>query len=145
MIHAAHKGHVTGVSWSADCRRLVTCGTDSTVAIWDSESGAPLHRFGFKAGTLACVAVSPMGLYVAGGSSTGTLSVVNVATATREIPEPSFLYNWLAHLEPQVSDMGGGDSLSGRRERLLGAGEGSAGYLGIYMMHGSMCYITVPP
>lgn len=105
MIHPAHKGRVTGVSWSADCRRLVTCGTDSVAAIWDSESGAPLHRFGFKAGPLTCVAVSPSGLYVAGGSSTGTLSVVNVATATREIPEPSFLYNWLAHLETQVGGM----------------------------------------
>ena len=102
MISPAHKGKVTGVSWSADCRRIVTCGADSVIAIWDSESGAPLHRFPVKAGALTSVAVSPMGLYVAGGSTSGTLSVVNVPTATREIPEPSFLYNWLSTKDKSV-------------------------------------------
>jgi WD40 repeat protein len=102
MINGAHKGKVTGVSWSADCRRIVTCGDDSVLAVWDSESSAPLHKFPVKSGPLNCVSVSPMGLFLAGGSNTGTLSMVNMATSTREIPEPSFLYNWLASKDPQV-------------------------------------------
>lgn len=69
--------------------------------IWDAESGANLHKFNVKAGPLTSVAVSPQGMFVAGGSSTGTLSVVNTSLSTRSVPEPSFLYNWLSNLEPQ--------------------------------------------
>eukprot|EP00955_Chlamydomonas_euryale_P107337 365758-Chlamydomonas_euryale.AAC.18 len=39
--------------------------------------------------------------YIVVGSLSGTLSVVNVGLVTREVPEPSFLYNWLASHEPQ--------------------------------------------
>lgn len=48
MIKPAHKGKVTSCSWSSDCRRLATCGLDSMVCIWDSESGAALHKFNIK-------------------------------------------------------------------------------------------------
>lgn len=41
----------------------------------------------------------PQGQYVAGGSTTGTLSVVNLAAAARMVPEPSFLYHWLSTKE----------------------------------------------
>ncbi|GIL71256.1 hypothetical protein Vretifemale_1855, partial [Volvox reticuliferus] len=96
MIYQAHKGKVTGCSWSADCRKFTTCGTDSVAAIWDAESGAPLFKFNLKAGPLTSCSVSPSGLYVAAGSTTGTLSVSNLATAARNTPEPSFLFSWLA-------------------------------------------------
>ena len=33
---------------------------------------------------------------MAAGSSTGTLSVCNIPMALRNIPEPSFLYNWMS-------------------------------------------------
>mmetsp|Transcript_14469 Transcript_14469/g.31389 ORF Transcript_14469/g.31389 Transcript_14469/m.31389 type:complete len:1906 (-) Transcript_14469:1211-6928(-) len=103
IISEAHKGKVSSCSWSFDCRRLVTAGADSVMAVWDSESGAPLHKFNVKAGTLSCVSVSPQGIYVAAGSNSGTLSVINVPTASRHVPEPSFLYNWLATHEPKPS------------------------------------------
>ncbi|KAG2498331.1 hypothetical protein HYH03_003591 [Edaphochlamys debaryana] len=103
MIYQAHKGKVTGCSWSADCRKMTTCGTDSAVAIWDAESGAPLFKFNLKAGPLTSCSVSPAGLYVASGSTTGTLSVSNLATAARNVPEPSFLFHWLATHEPKAS------------------------------------------
>lgn len=45
----------------------------------------------------------PQGLYVAGGSTTGTLSVCNVSTAQRNTPEPSFLYHWLSTHELKAS------------------------------------------
>ena len=104
MIKKAHKGHVTACSWSADCRRLVTSGADSNVAVWDAESGAALYRFDIKSGPLTSVSCSPQGQFMCTGSSSGTLAVVNVHLATRNIPEPSFLYNWLANKpEPQLA------------------------------------------
>lgn len=33
QIHGAHKGKVTACSWSYDCRRFVTAGADSTMAV----------------------------------------------------------------------------------------------------------------
>ncbi len=49
-----------------------------------------------QAGSLTSCAVSPSGTYVAAGSTTGTLSVSNIALAARTQPEPSFLFHWLA-------------------------------------------------
>ena len=103
MIFQGHKGKVTSCSWSADCRKFSTCGTDSVMAIWDAESGAPLFKFNVKAGPLTSCSVSPTGAYVAGGSTTGTLSVCNILTANRNTPEPSFLYHWLATHEIRQS------------------------------------------
>lgn len=100
-IPGAHRGKVTACAWSFDCRRFATCGADSVMAVWDAESGAPLHRFPVKAGTLTTVAISPQGRYVAGGSATGTLSVCNIPQAARAVPEPSFLYHWMANKEPK--------------------------------------------
>lgn len=103
VIYAAHKGKVTSCSWSADCRKFTTCGTDSVTAIWDAESGAPLFKFNLKAGPLTSCSVSPSGIYVAAGSTTGTLSVSNIAIAARNTPEPSFLFHWLATHESKAS------------------------------------------
>ncbi len=72
QIPGAHKGKVTSCSWSFDCRRFVTTGVDSVMAVWDAESGAPLFRFDTKSGAMSCVSVSPAGIYVAGGSTSGT-------------------------------------------------------------------------
>ncbi|PNW77392.1 hypothetical protein CHLRE_10g434600v5 [Chlamydomonas reinhardtii] len=104
MIYQAHKGKVTGCSWSADCRKFTTCGTDSVTAVWDAEGGQPLFKFNLKAGPLTSCAVSPSGLYVAAGSTTGTLSVSNLAMASRSTPEPSFLFHWLATHELKQSN-----------------------------------------
>ncbi|GFR45654.1 hypothetical protein Agub_g7065 [Astrephomene gubernaculifera] len=104
MIYQAHKGKVTGCSWSADCRKFTTCGTDSVTMVWDAESGAPLFKFNLKAGPLTSCAVSPSGMYVAAGSTTGTLSVSNLMTAARTTPEPSFLFHWLATHEHRASN-----------------------------------------
>ncbi|KAG1680624.1 hypothetical protein FOA52_015073 [Chlamydomonas sp. UWO 241] len=103
MIQPAHKGQATACSWSSDCRRLITCGDDSVMAMWDTESGAAMHKFDMKSGGLSCVSVSPLMQFVATGSSSGTLSVINVGLATRDVPEPSFLYNWLAAQDPKTA------------------------------------------
>lgn len=49
---------VTSCSWSFDCRRLVTAGTDSMMAVWDAESGSPMYKFKVKSGPLTTCAVS---------------------------------------------------------------------------------------
>ncbi|MEW5316534.1 MAG: hypothetical protein WDW38_007902 [Sanguina aurantia] len=99
ILTGAHKGKVSCCDWSADCRRFVTSGADSSLAIWDAESGAQMFRFHLKSGPLTTCSVSPQGLYVATGSSSGTLSVCNVAHSLRATPEPSFLYHWLSTQE----------------------------------------------
>eukprot|EP00798_Chlamydomonas_sp_ICE-L_P028268 gene28270-31373_t len=103
IIKEAHKGRVTSCTWSFDCRRFVTAGQDSILAVWDSESGAPLLKYDIATGPLTTCAVSPMGVYVAAGSSTGTLSVCSIPLSSKVIPEPSFLYHWMSNREPKVA------------------------------------------
>lgn len=39
----------------------------------------------------------PQGIYLAGGSTTGTLAVCSLPLTSRTLPEPSFLYHWLSN------------------------------------------------
>jgi WD40 repeat protein len=69
---------VTSCGWSFDCRRFVTAGSDSVMAVWDAESGAPCYKFNIKAGALTCVSVSPQGIYVAAGSNSGAACILRL-------------------------------------------------------------------
>ena len=89
---AGRLSNVTGVVFSPDGKRLVTCGWmyidyahkfkdySSVANMWDAESGERLVSFIGHQGDVLCVAVSPNGKYVATGSEDNTAKVWDANT-----------------------------------------------------------------
>ncbi|MDX1945013.1 MAG: c-type cytochrome domain-containing protein [Pirellulaceae bacterium] len=42
QVLAGHTAHVLGVAWKADGQRLVSCGGDQVLKLWDASAGVPL-------------------------------------------------------------------------------------------------------
>jgi WD40 repeat protein len=59
-----HEGAVTGLSLSADGKRLASCSKDRTVRVWDLASGKQLHKFTDEEAVLG-VAFAPDGKKIA--------------------------------------------------------------------------------
>jgi WD40 repeat protein len=69
-----HRDVVSGVAYSADGRRLATCGWDDSVRVYDVDNGlAPrlLETYDWKVGRLFTVAFSPDGTLAAVGGDCG--------------------------------------------------------------------------
>jgi serine/threonine protein kinase len=62
---AGHTKKINGMSVSSDFSRLVTCGEDGLVLLWDVKSGAQLKKLPGHKGPVLCVAISPDGKYAA--------------------------------------------------------------------------------
>jgi WD40 repeat protein len=56
-----HKLHVFGVAWAPDGRRVLSCGLDATVRLWDVETGKEVRRFEGHKGPVHAVAISADG------------------------------------------------------------------------------------
>jgi hypothetical protein len=63
----AHSGPVFGVSLSADANRLVTCGADALLRLWDPRKPKELRRFEGHGGPVWCVALAPGGGQIVSG------------------------------------------------------------------------------
>ena len=70
-----HGGAVWAVAVSADGRRAVSGGSDGTVRVWDSDSGATLHTLTGHRGSVWAVAVSADGRHVVSGGDDKTVRV----------------------------------------------------------------------
>jgi WD40 repeat protein len=72
------RGHTDGVQaadYSADGRRLVTCGRDRIVRLWDLTTGQPIREYRGHTAPVLCVAFSPDGKWLA---SEGQDAVIRV-------------------------------------------------------------------
>jgi WD40 repeat protein len=69
-----HSSGIRGVAYSADGKRLATCGDDQTIRIWDTTTWKTLHILRGHVGSVQCVAFSAdpgaPGLLISGGSDT---------------------------------------------------------------------------
>ena len=85
----AHKGFVRGLAWTADGSRVLSCGDDKTIKLWNPsgpESGAMATFLGPRAFTSIDHVWDTSGLFITGGSS------LDVWNAQRSRPVHSF--NW---------------------------------------------------
>ncbi|GAA1826586.1 serine/threonine-protein kinase [Actinomadura chokoriensis] len=75
-----HASNVTGVAFSADGRRLASCGADSTVRIWDVAARRAVRVIDAGEAKVRDVRISPDGASVLGACSDRTVRVWNTAT-----------------------------------------------------------------
>ena len=62
-----------GVAFAARGRRVVSCGYDRTIRVWDTESGKQIHQFDGHTGTVWYVTVSRDGRRALTGSDDRTV------------------------------------------------------------------------
>jgi WD40 repeat protein len=68
---------------SPDGRRIVSGSSGKTVAVWDLESGALIHRLAGHRGWVSSVAVSPDGRHIISGAADRTVAVWDLESGHR--------------------------------------------------------------
>jgi len=65
---------------SQDGKRIITCGDDKTIKVWDLASGEELRTLRGHNGSIYALAVSPDGKYIASGGDEGIIKLWNAQT-----------------------------------------------------------------
>jgi WD40 repeat protein len=75
LVLRGHEGVVTGVTWDSEGRRVASASEDTTVRVWDGETGKELAVLRAHKGTVFGVAWDPTGRRVAIASADQTVRV----------------------------------------------------------------------
>ncbi len=81
-VMSRHTSQVTSLSWSADGKRLASCGQDQTVKIWDAAQRRHLFSF-LRPNRVQCVSWDPTSRLVAVGAWQGAVAIIDVDTQTK--------------------------------------------------------------
>ena len=80
LVRGRHFGPITGVGFTADSSRAVSCSADGTIRLWNVKTGAEVHCFsGHKEG-VTNVAMSPVGLHFVTGGADKTVRTWGVVS-----------------------------------------------------------------
>jgi serine/threonine protein kinase len=80
LVRGRHFGPITGVSFTADSARALSCSTDGTIRLWNVKTGAEVHCFSGHKGGVTAVAPSPAGLHFASGGDDRTVRTWGVVS-----------------------------------------------------------------
>src|SRR5258708_1994864 len=82
--HHSHVYHypddVRSVAMSPDGQTLVSGGSDTTIKVWNVQTGQLLHTLSEHTGVVLSVAISPDGQALVSGSNDKTIKIWNVRT-----------------------------------------------------------------
>ncbi|HEY7315875.1 MAG TPA: protein kinase [Gemmataceae bacterium] len=80
LVLRGHTAEVQPVAFSPGGEYILSGGWDSTVRLWDAETGEEIRRFAGATGKVQSLAFSPDGKYALVGSNAGSLRSWDVAT-----------------------------------------------------------------
>jgi hypothetical protein len=79
QVLIGHTDDITGAAWSPDGTRIATISADTTVRIWDAQTGQPVRTLFAHEDVVDTLAWSPDGLRLVTASRDGAVNIWNVA------------------------------------------------------------------